>query len=158
MVIFLLLCCGQFCRSGRIYVRTYHFCISSCIKELIFIEFEYLKVFLACQGPTVVTDNHCYHLQGQPGTVDIGQCAAACVITMPCPHHGIEYTVQAAHTVCTQAIFSPPGISKACMVETQNTITTTISRLMKPSTTFLLSISNRHGIIILNLDLNSNND
>ena len=27
--------------------------------------------------------------------VDIGQFAAACVITMPCPHHGIVYTVPA---------------------------------------------------------------
>ena len=31
--------------------------------------------------------------------VNIGQCAAACVIAMLCPHHGIVYTVP-AHTVC----------------------------------------------------------
>ena len=42
----------------------------------------------------------------------IGQCAAACVIAMLCPHHGIVYTVP-AHTVCTQAISSLLSISKA---------------------------------------------
>ena len=36
--------------------------------------------------------------------VDICQCAAACVIMMPCPHHGNVYTVP-AHTVCTQTHF-----------------------------------------------------
>ena len=45
--------------------------------------------------------------------VDIGQCAAACVIAMLCPHRGTVYTVQAAHTVSTQAISSPQGMSKA---------------------------------------------
>ena len=68
MVTFILLCYSQYCRSGRIYVRAYHFLISPCIQELMFIGFEYLKVFLACQGPTVVANHHCYHLQGQPGT------------------------------------------------------------------------------------------